>query len=55
MTTTTTLSPAKGKTVQTTLNYYLDPSQGGAEKDFDSDEQVKRIVCPEVKQLLKDV
>lgn len=102
MTATMTLPPAEGKKVQTTLNYYLDPSQGGhtsyqigvsdyyrrkfdphpaqiqdirgreadfnlekhgfqhhkhtsAEKDFDRDEQVKRVVYPEVEQLLKGV
>ena len=99
---TTTMTSTKPQTVETILNYYLDPSEGGhtsyqigvsdyyrrkfephqaqindirgredqfdlethgfqhhnhtsAEKDFDSDEQVKKVVYPEVEQLLKDV
>lgn len=100
---TQTKQPRAGtKVVNTTLNYYLDPSRGGhtsyqigvsdyyrrkfdshpvqihdirgredefslethgfqhckhvsAEKDFNSDEQIRAIVYPEVEQLLKDV
>ena len=99
---TMTMTATEAKTVETTLNYYLDPSKGGhtsyqigvsdyyrrkfephqaqiqdirgredqfdlethgfqhqkhvsAEKEFDSDEQVKKVVYPEVEQLLKEV
>lgn len=97
-----TMTSTEPKTVETTLNYYLDPSKGGhtsyqigvsdyyrrkfephqaqihdirgredqfdlerhgfqhhnhtsTEKDFDSDEQVKKVVYPEVEQLIKEV
>lgn len=96
------MNPTYIKSVNTTLNYYLDPSKGGhtryqigvaeyfrrkfdphevqvhnirgredqfslatsgfqyrqhvsAEKDFKSDGEVKRVVYPEIEQLIKDV
>lgn len=96
------LNPAGTKTVNTTLNFYLDPSKGGhtsyqigvsdyyrrkfdphpvqiqdirgredefdlethgfqhhkhvsAEKDFDDDEQIRRVVYPETAQLIKNL
>lgn len=102
MTATMTMTSTEPRTVETTLNYYLDPSKGGhtsyqigvadyhrrkfephqariqdirgredqfnlethgfqhhkhvsAEKEFVDNEQVKKIVYPEVEQLLKDL
>ncbi|KAK5111848.1 hypothetical protein LTR85_011746 [Meristemomyces frigidus] len=102
MTSTTMLEPTGTKTVNTTLNFYLDPSKGGhtsyhigvadyyrrkfdphpvriqdirgrehefdlethglqhhkhisAEKDFDDDERVRRVVYPETAELIKNI